>query len=117
MDLGDEDLFAVFDNESSSKSKRSAVASDSFKDEDDEKPGRPVKFDAGSLAVEISGSGKRTGSDTDEPVKKMKKDDRTIMTGLTDQDVDQQINPELVEHSKETIVLHSFKKIFSCAEF
>jgi len=101
MDLGDEDLFAVFDNESSSKSKRSAVASDSFKDEDDEKPGRPVKFDAGSLAVEISGSGKRTGSNTDEPVKKMKKDDRTIMTGLTDQDVDQQINPELVQHSKE----------------
>ena len=54
---------------------------------------RPARFDAGTLSVEISGggSGKRTIAEDDEPVKKIKTDDRTIMTGLTDKDVETNI--------------------------
>ena len=80
MDFGDEDLFAVFDSEST-KSKRSAVASETLDDDgaadaENEQYERPVKFDAGVLAAEITPS-KRSKSDDDEeePVKKIKRDD------------------------------------------
>ena len=79
MDFGDEDLFAVFDSEST-KSKRSAVASETLDDDsaaaENEQNERPVKFDAGVLAAEITPS-KRSKSDDDEeePVKKIKRDD------------------------------------------
>ena len=105
MDLGDEDLFAVFDNETSSKSQRSAVAASAVAERDDAKDGNEsgrndpaaVRFDAGTLSVEITGSAKRTGEpETEEPVKKMKKndDDRTIMTGLSDLDIEKQIKAD-----------------------
>ena len=92
MDFGDEDLFAVFDSESS-KTQRSGIADRSVHDDEEteEAPEKPIRFDAGTMQVEISG-GKRTKSEEGvEPVKKMKKDERTIMTGLTDMDVDQNL--------------------------
>ena len=91
MDFGDEDLFAVFDSESS-KTQRSGIADRAVHDGESEEPlEKPIRFDAGTMQVEISG-GKRTKSEEEvEPVKKIKKDDRTIMTGLTDMDVDQDI--------------------------
>ena len=86
-------MFAVFDS-GSSKTQRSGIADRAVHDEveeEEEKSEKPLRFDAGTLSVEISG-GKRSKSEQDvEPVKKMKKDERTIMTGLTDMDVDENI--------------------------
>ena len=100
MDFGDEDLFAVFDSESS-KSKQSAVASKILNEEEDDTDNqeseRPIRFDAGVLAAEIK-PGKRTKSvdeeEKQESVKKVKTDDasgRTLMTGFTDKDVEKNI--------------------------
>jgi len=103
MDFGDDDLFAVFDSESS-KSKRSAAAQP-LQEEDDQqqdennKPERPVKFDAGPLAAEITpGKRAKSESDEEEPVKKIKKDEeRTLMTGFSDRDVDENLSGQMEE--------------------
>ena len=105
MDFGDDDLFAVFDSESS-KTKRSAIASDIVEEEgEDAEPEKPIRFDAGRLAAEIT-PGKRSKSDCDEePLKKMKKDEggRTLMTGLTDRDVDENLGGGRGEQDVEMV--------------
>jgi len=103
MDFGDEDLFAVFDSESS-KSKRSAAAQpDQEQDEQQQdgnnKPERPVRFDAGLLAAEITpGKRSKSESDEEEPVKKIKvNEERTLMTGFSDRDVDEKLSGQIEE--------------------
>ena len=80
MDFGDEDLFAVFDSESS-KSKRSAIASETLDEGSavNEQTERPVKFDAGVLTAEITPSKRAKSDDEEEPVKKIKRDDTRNM--------------------------------------
>ena len=86
MDVGDDDLFAVFDSESS-KSKQIVIP-------EEEEPTKVEKTDSESLVQEICGvRPKRQVSETEEEdgvvgSKKLKTDvDTTLMTGLTDLEV------------------------------
>ena len=95
MDLGEEDLFAVFDNESG-KSKLTTFpdSNDDDNDEGEEQVSeKPIRFDAGPNVVEVCG-GKRTCDDSQATVKKMKTDEMTIMTGLTDVDLEANMKKE-----------------------
>ena len=83
--MDDEDLFAVFDSESS-KSQQIVIPDP----EDDNK--EKEKIDSNDLVGEICGSRpkRRADSEEDNGVKKMKMDadpTTTIMTGLSDMDV------------------------------
>ena len=86
MDVGDDDLFAVFDSESS-KSKQIVIP-------EEEESTKVEKTDSESLVQEICGARpKRQVSETEEVdgvvgSKKLKTDvDTTLMTGLTDLEV------------------------------
>jgi len=116
MDLDDEDLFAVFDSESS-KAAKSGLVSRLLQDDQEDatdssavNSSKPVKFDTGRLVAEICGGGansKRTGEQeiTEEGgAKKLKTEAVTIMaekaeamtlmTGLSDQEVERTLKGE-----------------------
>ena len=108
MDVGDDDLFAVFDSESS-KAKQVVIP-----DPEDEEPAKVKKNDSESLIQEICGARpKRQASETDEDVgsKKLKTDvDTTLMTGLSDLEVmakikedERQVQGESNEMEQENI--------------
>ena len=105
MDFGDEDLFAVFDSEST-KVQRSDQSEQAFRETDDSadvadgKAKRDVKFDVGPLTVSL-GAPKRQLSDDAEPVKKIKTDERTLMTGMNDSEVEKNI--ELSDQFQEKV--------------
>jgi hypothetical protein len=120
MDLEDEDLFAVFDTESSKAAKSGVISrlrqqddqEETTDDTADNTSNKPIKFDSGRLVAEICGGGganiKRTGEPetTEEAVtKKMKTESAvtlvtekteavTLMTGLSDQDVERTLKGE-----------------------
>jgi hypothetical protein len=117
MDLEDEDLFAVFDTESSKAAKSGVISrlrqqDDQEETTDDNASNKPIKFDSGRLVAEICGGGganiKRTGEPeaTEEAVtKKMKTEAAvtlvtekteavTLMTGLSDRDVERTLKGE-----------------------
>ena len=83
MDVGDDDLFAVFDSEST-KSKQVVIP-------EEEEPAKVEKTDSESLVQEICGARtKRQSNDIEDGSgsKKRKTDvDTTLMTGLTDLEV------------------------------
>ena len=83
MDVGDDDLFAVFDSEST-KSKQVVIP-------EEEESAKIEKTDSESLVQEICGARtKRQSNDIEEGSgsKKRKTDvDTTLMTGLTDVEV------------------------------
>lgn len=108
MDVGDDDLFAVFDSESS-KSKQIVIP-------EEEEPTKVEKTDSESLVQEICGvRPKRQVSETeDEGVvgsKKLKTDvDTTLMTGLTDLEVkskmeadEREVRGDAIETEQENI--------------
>ena len=107
MDVGDDDLFAVFDSESS-KSKQVVIP-------EDEESAKVEKIDSESLVQEICGARpKRQVSETDEEgigSKKLKTDvDTTLMTGLTDLEVkkkieedEKQVRGDSIETEQENI--------------
>ena len=108
MDFGDEDLFAVFDSEST-KVQRSDQSEQAFREADDSadaaaagKVKRDVKFDAGPLTVSL-GAPKRQMSDDAEPVKKIKTDERTLMTGMNESEVEKNI--ELSDQFQEKVCI------------
>jgi len=94
MDLGEEDLFAVFDNDSGKSKLTFPDSNDDDNDEEEEQVSeKPIRFDAGPNMVEVCG-GKRTCDDAQATVKKMKTDEMTIMTGLTDVDLEANMKKE-----------------------
>ena len=85
MDVGDDDLFAVFDDDSS-KDKKVVLPEDS----------EPERSDPRSLVKEICGS-KRPAEDVKEETlidSKKLKTDTTLMTGLSDAEVQQKIEDD-----------------------
>ncbi len=109
MDVGDDDLFAVFDSESS-KSKQIVIP-------EEEEPTKVEKTDSESLVQEICGARpKRQVSETEEVdgvagSKKLKTDvDTTLMTGLTDLEVkskmeedEREVRGDAIETEQENI--------------
>ena len=100
MDVGDDDLFAVFDSESS-KSKQVVIP-------EEEESAKVEKTDSESLVQEICGARtKRQANDIEEGsgIKKRKTDvDTTLMTGLTDLEVKakmEQVGPLLEQLEAE----------------
>ena len=117
MDFGEEDLFAVFDSESS-KGSKSGVASRLLQAEDNEAAAsentesaatKPIKFDTGSLVAEICGTNnKRWSQDAaaaEVEVKKIKTDanDVTLMTGLSDREVERTLKGEAADWETQEI--------------
>ena len=89
MDVGDDDLFAVFDDDST-KDKKVVLP------EDDE--AKPDKVDPSSLVKEICGPRSKRPADKEDgevDSKKLKTDvDTTLMTGLSDAEVKQKIEDD-----------------------
>jgi hypothetical protein len=140
MDLEDEDLFAVFDTESSKAAKSGVISrlrqqddqEETTDDTADNASTKPIKFDSGRLVAEICGGGggantKRTGETepTEEAVtKKMKTEAAvtlvtekteavTLMTGLSDQDVERTLKGESDWETQEKCTNIAYHKCFN----
>ncbi len=138
MDLEDEDLFAVFDTESSKAAKSGVISR--LRQQDDQEATtddtadnastKPIKFDSGRLVAEICGGGantKRTGEPeiTEEAMtKKMKTESAvtlvtekteavTLMTGLSDQDVERTLKGESDWETQEKNTNIAYYKCFN----
>jgi hypothetical protein len=137
MDLEDEDLFAVFDTESSKAAKSGVISRLRQQDDQeattddtaDNSSNKPIKFDSGRLVAEICGGGgtntKRTGEPetTEEAVtKKMKTEAAvtlvtekteavTLMTGLSDQDVERTLKGESDWETQEKCTNIAYHKL------
>jgi len=100
MDVGDDDLFAVFDSDSA-KAQQIVIP----EDEEEKTSGEdsnPLKFDTGNLVAEIcGGTSKRAVSevvDTSGGYKKVKTESgMTIMTGLTDKQIKEKMEADAGE--------------------
>jgi len=108
--MDDDDLFAVFDSESSKSKRVNLPNEDDFEEEEEEEGqveevgektktdnGQPLKFDTGNLVAEICG-GKRSLSPVsrEEVNKKLKVEEEpmTLMTGLTEQQIQAKMKGE-----------------------
>ena len=104
MDVGDDDLFAVFDSDSA-KAQQVVIP----EDEDEKTSGddsKPLKFDTGNLVAEICGGTVKRGASEEmdtSGLKKVKTDSgMTLMTGLSDEQVKQKIEAD-AEETKEDV--------------
>ena len=102
MDVGEDDLFAVFDSDSAKE--QQIVIPD---DEDENAAGedtKPLKFDSGNLVAEIcGGTVKRAASeemDISGPKKVKTESGMTLMTGLSDKQVKEKMEAD-AEETKE----------------
>jgi len=102
MDVGEDDLFAVFDSDSA-KEQQIVIP-----DDEDENAGgedsKPLKFDSGNLVAEIcGGTVKRAASeemDISGPKKVKTESGMTLMTGLSDKQVKEKMEAD-AEETKE----------------